>query len=336
MIEYVKKELLNNPDKIKELLETYDYCFVKIHSTYITCSRNSKSSPKSIVIRLENNEGLLVHDYAKNVIKDIFAYISLMRNVSFKDIFNTCKKILGIRGSYIATERHKAFGGFYEKITKQAKQIIETIDDSALNKYKRCPNQRFYKDGISIEAQRYFGIGYDIENQAITIPIRNEAGNLIGVKARRNDDEIEGNKYYYLIPTYMSQTLYGFSENYGYLTSGDVIVFESEKSCLQCFSFGVRNCVALGSSSLSKKQALLILSLFPKRIILAHDKSSDIDVIKVNAKTIMEYGRMREFKIYYVDMENDTDIPPKSSPSDLGVDKFNQIMNDYLVLYENE
>ena len=55
MLEDIKKELLNNPEKLKEVLEHFGYCNIVIRSTYMQFGRDEESSKKSIVIKLENN-----------------------------------------------------------------------------------------------------------------------------------------------------------------------------------------------------------------------------------------------------------------------------------------
>ena len=77
----------------------------KIRSSYISFGRDIDSSPKSIVIRLNNNESVLVHDYSKNMIADIFNFIMKQRNVSFKDVISCAKSIVGITDYYYKKEK---------------------------------------------------------------------------------------------------------------------------------------------------------------------------------------------------------------------------------------
>ena len=55
MLEDIKMELLNHPDKIKTVLEHFGYCNIVIRSKYMSFGRDEESSKKSIVIKLENN-----------------------------------------------------------------------------------------------------------------------------------------------------------------------------------------------------------------------------------------------------------------------------------------
>ena len=129
----------------------------------------------------------------------------------------------------------------------------------------------------------------------------------------------------------MSQVLYGYSENYEYLYGNDIIIVESEKSVMQAWDFGVRNIVALGSNSLSEKQTKLLLQLQPKRIIIAMDEGLSFEQTKRNADMIKNFCGMLAPEIWYWDADQDLDICAKSSPTDMGKDKFEEIIEEQLV-----
>ena len=283
MLKEIKKELLDNPEKLKDLLEHFNFYNVHIHQSYISFGRAQDTSKKSIVVRLEKNDYLYVTDYARNISKDLFSYISEQRLVDFKDIIGVVRNILGVDDFSLFNESHGIFGGFYEKIRKRSEYSVRTYDESILDKYIPLANKRFVNDNISIAAQQFFGVRYDVESQGIVIPIHNQIGELIGAKVRCNYEVQDGEmKYYYLIPCQASQTLYGYSQNYNYLTNNIIYIYEAEKSVMQCFSYGIRNCVALGSGSISRKQVRMLLELNPKKIIFMHDVGYDLENILRN------------------------------------------------------
>ena len=328
MLKEIKKELLNQPEKLKEVLEHYNFHNVIIHQSYISFGRSVDSSKKSIVIRLTNNDYLYVKDYARNIQKDLFTYISEQRLAEFADILSTVKSVLNITDYYDFFGDRGIFGGFYERIRKRNISKINTYDESLLDKYKMYGNARFVKDHISIDAQQFFGIRYDVESQGIVIPIRNQLGQLMGIKVRCNYEVEDGEmKYYYLIPCAMSQTLFGYSQNYNYLVNNTVYILESEKSVMQCYSYGIRNCVALGSGSISNKQVQMLFELNPKKIIFLHDTGFKQEYIDRNISMVENYSRFSEMEIGYWDWENSkykSDI--KNSPTDLGYKIFKDIL----------
>ena len=183
-----------------------------------------------------------------------------------------------------------------------------------------------------MRAQRFFNIRFSIEDNAIILPIHNEFGDLVGVKARINGDPQEGeSKYYYPVATQISQTLYGYADNYQYLNGNEIIVVESEKAVAQAYTFGVRNIVGLGSSAISEKQSKLLLQLQPKRIILAFDEGLGFEQVQRNADMIKSCCSMFETEIWFWDADQDLDIESKSSPTDMGKEKFEEIIEEQLV-----
>ena len=327
MLKEIKKELLDNPEKLKELLEYFNFYNVHIHQSYISFGRAQDTSKKSIVIRLEKNDYLYVTDYARNISKDLFSYISEQRLVDFKDIIGVVRNILGVDNFSLFNESHGIFGGFYEKIRKRSEYSVRTYDESILDKYIPLANKRFVDDNISIAAQQFFGVRYDVESQGIVIPIHNQIGELIGAKVRCNYEVQDGEmKYYYLIPCQASQTLYGYSQNYNYLTNNIIYIYEAEKSIMQCFSYGIRNCVALGSGSISRKQVRMLLELNPKKIIFMHDVGYDLENILRNINMVKNYSRFSEVELGYWDFF-DRLYDNKVSASDLGKKELLRIMD---------
>ena len=167
MLKEIKKELLDNPEKLEELLEYFNFYNIHIHQSYISFGRAIDSSKKSIAIRLEKNDYLYVSDYARNINQDLFTYISEQRLVDFKDIISIVRKILKIDDFSIFREPQGIFGGFYEKIRKKNEYTCRTYDESILNKYVALANMRFIRDNITIDAQQFFNIRYDVESQGI-------------------------------------------------------------------------------------------------------------------------------------------------------------------------
>lgn len=327
MLKEIKKELLDNPEKLEELLEYFNFYNIHIHQSYISFGRAIDSSKKSIVIRLEKNDYLYVSDYARNINQDLFTYISEQRLVDFKDIIAVVRKILEIDDFSVFREPQGIFGGFYEKIRKKNEYTCRTYDESILNKYVALANMRFIRDNITIDTQQFFNIRYDVESQGIVIPIYNQVGELMGVKVRCNYDVQDGEmKYYYLIPCQMSQTLYGYSQNYNYLVNNVIYIFESEKSVMQCYSYGIRNCVALGSGSISRKQVQMLLELNPKKIIFMHDVGFDLENILRNINIVKSYSRFSEVELGYWDYF-DRLYDDKVSASDLGKKELLRIMD---------
>lgn len=332
MLSEIKEELLKNPDAIVELLEYFDFAHIKPSTREIRFARDDRAG-QNIRIKLEDNEYLVVNDYSRGVRLDIFSYIVQEKNVTFKEAIQKTKQILNLSDDWHPQQRKSLFAGIYDGIARQNREIkLKVYDDSILDQYVKYGNIMFLRDGISLAAQKFWDIRFSIMDNRIIIPIRNEYGQLCGAKGRLNgipeDDEP---KYIYPIPVMSSQLLYGYSENYQYLYGNDIIIVESEKSVMQAWDFGVRNIVALGSNNLSEKQTKLLLQLQPKRIIIAMDEGLDFMQTQRNADMIKNFSSIFTPEIWYWDADQDLDIPSKSSMTDLGKEKFEEIMQEQLI-----
>jgi len=336
MLSNIKEELLSNPDSLMNVLEKFGYANIKNHGKYMSFGRDQDSSAKSIVIKLENNKYLYVTDYPRNINKDLFSYIIEQRNVTFKDVITVVNNELGITDYSIFTQRKRqAFGGFYNKIKKETPCSPPTIYDyNILNKYAKIGNVMFLRDKISLESQRYFDLRFDVENDGIVIPILDQFGNLMAVKERVNHEVgPEEQKYWYVVPGQMSKTLYGYAQNYNYLTEGTVLVFEAEKSVMQCYSYGIRNAVALGSGSISRNQIKMLYEIQPERVIFLHDVGYEKESILKNVNLYKRFGRFSDTEVGYWDWER-SGYTDKFSPSDLGKDELERILREEIV-FEN-
>lgn len=332
MLNKIKEQLIEQPEKLIELLEHFSFEHINHRGSEIRFAR-SDSGGANISIRLKNNPYCCVSDWSRGVSTDIISYIIQEKSVEFREVLQAAKKILNLSDDWRPQQKRALFGGIYEGLSCKNREIkLKTYNESVLDKYEQIGNLRFLRDGISLETQKFFDIRFSVEDNAIILPLHNEMGDLIGAKARVNDEPQEGeSKYYYPLPTQVSQTLYGYSKNYSYLYGNDVIVVESEKSVAQGYTFGVRNIVALGSSAVSEKQSKMLLQLQPKRIILAFDEGLAFEQVQRNADIIKSFCSMFEVEIWYWDSDQDLDINPKSSPTDMGRDKFEEIMQEQLV-----
>lgn len=326
----VKEKLLEDPEKIVELLEEYNFCHINSKPQEIRCSRDDKGGP-NISIRLHNNPWANVSDYARGIYTDIFSFIAQERGVTFREVLLSTKKILGLDDHWEPKKSYQLFGGIYNGIGKNAKPELQIYDESILDKYPKCGNLRFLKDHISLETQMKFGLRYSVESQRILIPIRDIFGNLAGVKSRRNyeTDNPEDPKYVFECPTSKSMILYGAYENYQYLMNADrVIIGEAEKFVLAADSYQYNSAVAIMGNALSSEQAKILLGFNAKEYCFMLDEGLDLNVTLQNAKLLKSFATMRECKITYFDWQNSLSVGPKESPTDCGKNIFEYIIQN--------
>ena len=328
VISELKKQLLEDPENICTLLEEFEFEHITIKRNEIRFARNSEGG-QNIRIKLENNNYLNVTDYARSEHCDIVSYIIKEKHTDFRTILTAIKRILHLSDDWRPQNRRLIFGGVYENIIHKIDAPPKTYDELILDAYLKVPNVRFQHDHISLETQMEFGIGYDVETDRITIPIRDQHGSLMGIKGRANFEVNEETpKYLYLVPCQMSKTLFGYSTNYSSMYGSTIIVFESEKSVLQCASYGYHNAVALGSNSLSEYQAKMILSLNPQKVIFMLDNDLPLNNTKRNIDILRSVATMRDLQISYFDWTECLDLPAKASASDEGKEVFEYILQE--------
>jgi hypothetical protein len=178
----IKEQLLEQPDAIIEILDYFDFAHITPSSREIRFARDHKGG-KNISIRLERNECLYVSDWARAVSADIFSYIIQEKGVTFREVIQKTKQVLNLSDDWRPKPKHQLFGGIYSNVTCSNKEIrLKTYDEDMLDQYEACGNLRFLRDGISLEAQRFWGIRFSIECNSIIIPMRNEYGDLVGYK----------------------------------------------------------------------------------------------------------------------------------------------------------
>lgn len=332
MIQDIKKKLLENPDSIVNILAHYDFEKITIRNSEIRCARDIDGNSTSIRIKLQNNDGIYVTDFARDISCDLFDFIMKSRNVKFIDVLNVIKQELGIDSFEYCFKPKTAFGGFYNKIKNKnfCADTNKVYSVETLNQYENIPNLRFINDNIPIDIQKKFNIRFDVESQRIIIPIFNVFGELVGIKGRANwDTKEDESKYMYLIPCSVSNTLYGYYLNYSYLKNNVVYLFESEKSVMQTNGYRIFNCLALGGNTISQMQCKLLLELNPTSIVFMFDENLDFEIILKNVEKLKNYCRMKEIMFKY--WKWDLSCKTKNSPSDYGKDRFLKIIESELI-----
>ena len=99
---------------------------------------------------------------------------------------------------------------------------------------------------------------------------------------------------------------------------------------MQLDSYGYHNALALGNCNITDKQARIIKSLPVEKIILALDEGVDIEHILLQCEKL-KGGIFNNSKEIWCIYDNDHSILPKgskASPSDLGKENFEYLLNN--------
>ena len=330
MFEEIKEKLLEQPESIEHILDVFGFDRIRITRKEIRCAFEHGMNPTAVVIRLQDNEHLFVKDYERNISADLINYLVKSKGIPFRDVMNAIKKELRLESIYNYKKRVGLFGGLYNNISRSNSEIsLTTYPEEILKQYGNTPSLLWLKDGISLSTQRKWGVGFDVVSQRLTLPIRTSTGEIMAIKGRVNGrpEEFEA-KYLYLVEGPMSQTLFGYSDNYSSLYENEIFVVESEKSVLKMDSWGYNNVVALGSNSLSATQAKLLLSLNPQRITFLLDKSLPLENTKRNADLLKTFCVMRQLDVRYWSWEDNITLDEKSAPCDDSKEELEYILEN--------
>ena len=330
MLEEVKSKLLENPESIQHILEAFEFDKVRIRNNEIRCAFECGSNPTAIVIKLQNNDNLFVKDYGRNVSYDLITYLVKVKGVSYKDVLNIIKNEIGINSLYNYKKRVGLFGGLFDGIKRRNDEPeIKIYPEEILEEYENIQNLRWLRDGISLEVQRKWNVRYDVVSQRIVFPIRTPTGEIMAIKGRANFELSEYEpKYLFLEQGLMSQTLFGYYENYNSLYEGDILIFESEKSILILDGWGYHNAVALGSNSLDPAQAKLIISLNPRSVTFLLDNSLPLENTKRDIEILKSFCTMKTLDIKFWNWEYNLDLDDKCAACDGTKEEFIYILEN--------
>lgn len=203
----------------------------------------------------------------------------------------------------------------------ETEKPLKPIPEKILSYFKPYVNDMFNEDGVSYDTQAEFEIGYDEFTNRITIPIRDDLGNLVGVKARYFYRQVPADeqKFMYIEKCARSQILYGLYKTINFIKKAQrVFVTEAEKGVQQLYDKGYFEAVATGGSKISKSQIDKLTRLCVP-IIFVFDK----DITKEELDDIA--SRFIDGTEVYALIDTIGILNEKESPTD-NVSKFEQLL----------
>ena len=333
-VEDLSEQLRHNPDLIVKVLIKLGFPEDKIKYNAV---KQMITSPRPDP-EADNPQGYIVYCMSLRYIcttrsgkGNIYSLVMDMRNVSFPCALKLISEWIGYKARDEKIVR--PFGGFYRGLGSSSRLLdtdLKVYDKSVLP--PNACNLRFFRDGISYKTQERFDLRFDHENNAILIPIYNINQQLVGCKARRNED-VESNKYWAELPFAKSSVVYGLSQNYkDIVKKSKVIIFEAEKSVMQCADFDCNIATAIMGHDISEAQATIIKSLMCDEIIVAFDEGVSLCEIKKACSQLAVDNAVYHNKVFYI--WGGLPKGSKLSPSDLGIDEFKKLVREQLYEYK--
>lgn len=332
---HLMKEYILDNGYIPFILEKMCCHHIKEKGEYITCGNPDGDNVNSVTVYLNANLTVVNYTRSLNCKKkshDIFDLAGFYLNLNF---FETVKQIC----DWIDLDYYKDWDEDLPESLSITKMLMEMnsgeeiededialkpIPESILSYYYPYVNDLFADDNISYSTQRVFEVGYDDFTNRITIPIRDELGNLVGVKGRLLKRKLDDNdlKYLYIEKCCRSQILYGLHLAYPYIQREKcVYICESEKGVMQLYDMGFYNSVATGGKKVSQAQ-IDKLSRLCVPLVFCFDKDVERSEIEELANRFIE-----NIDIYAL-IDSDNILDEKESPTD-NPQKFKQINERY-------
>jgi len=198
------------------------------------------------------------------------------------------------------------------------------------------PFHDWYMEGITVKTQIFFQIGFDLDEERVVIPIRNEKGELVNVKGRTlipNYKELDIVKYKYLFHIKVKDFLFNLNNASDAISNQqEVIIFEGEKSVMKMWQYGYKNCIALGGSNISPYQIKKIKQLgMDKKIIFAFDKDKTSSEIM---EEIKRFEVLHNRKIYVI-FDRLNYLNNEDAPIDQGLDTWLHLYKNFIYKVNN-
>lgn len=326
------KEYILENNYAPVILEQLGCHHIKNKGDYISCGNPDGDNPCSVTLYLNTNLTVVNYTRTLNAAKkshDIFDLAEFYLNENF---FHVVKQLC----DWCDLDYYKDWDEDLPeslRLTKMFSELddnvsidnentpLKPIPELILNYYYPYVNDMFARDNISYRTQRLFEIGYDDFSNRITIPIRDELGNLVGVKGRLLKEQLDETelKYIYIEPCNRSRVLFGLDKALPYIQHERcVYVVEAEKGVMQLFDMGIYNCVATGGKKISQAQ-IEMLSRLCVDIIFCFDKDVEQTELEELADRFID-----SINIYCL-LDNNNVLNDKESPTD-NPQKFNTLV----------
>lgn len=267
-IEILKEHILEN-NFIPTILEELGCHHIRKKDGYFQCANPDGDNTTAVCVY--ENTNLTTINYTrdisngKNIHTDLISLVEFYKNESFPYAVKWICDVLDIDYySNLDEDLPKSL-----QLTKmlvemqsvdtdtETEKPLKPIPEKILSYFEPYVNDMFCEDGVGYDTQVEFEIGYDEFTNRITIPIRDDLGNLVGVKARyfyRQVPEDE-QKFMYIEKCARSQILYGLYKTINFIKKAQrVFVVEAEKGVQQLYDKGYFEAVATGGSKISKSQ----------------------------------------------------------------------------------
>lgn len=191
------------------------------------------------------------------------------------------------------------------------KVLFESFTEDDVSAMVDFRGDFFLDRGFTKETLDFFGVGFDIKDKRVIVPIRDEHGKLVGVTGRtihKNFKELDIPKWRHYKGSNISENFFNIKNGieHSKLNSGSIIICEGPSDVMWLHQNGFKNAVACLNNKVTKAQKGLLLKNF-MNVYLMLDGDSGGETGKA--------AIINEIKGYFNIF--DVKIPDKKDPDDL-------------------
>ena len=281
-------------------------------------------SDPSLSVRPDEN---VYCDFSSGSRGNIINFIMDFNRVDFRQAVTILKEYANVTGEITSNATLpiiKELSRFKQRKDVAKKSGHTILNESELEQFRVNNFPWWEGENIDGSVAMAWGCGYDRHKDAITIPVRDNDGNLINILYRNMNPlrkEIGLPKYIYKYKLGTLDFLWGWYATKQFIESkNEVLLFEGAKSVIKSNLMGHPNAAAIMTSHLSEEQMRFLVTQGCDCVFLL-DKDQQYpereDVIR----------KLKRFCRVYVCKDWDNLLGEKDSPVDRGYEVFKHILD---------
>lgn len=295
MVDYDDEALMELCDKVS----LFDYAsqtmeFRGRNDSYAThCPLHIDVTPSLKITPSKN----LFHCFSCKKGGNIINWMMTFEHLSFEE---SVKKVEGLAGVELPKMQYCSAMKVYREAKKIAtytgfKVEVERkiLDESAFEQYVDEVPQEWVDEGIEPEIMKKYRIMIDKRTNRIVYPVWDKDFNLIGFKGRTRYPNFKAlgiMKYMNFQKIGTTNYFVGMKENIQNIIKKDeAIIFEGIKSGMKVEAWGYDNWLASETSVINDAQALILIQLRIKNVVIAYDSDVSLAQIKNTVKMLARY-----------------------------------------------
>lgn len=312
------------------------------------CHHQDGDGNYKLYVYFNDNDVVSLYCYSNCGSMNLVGFIMHYKECDYPSAQSEIDMIVGKRQitGFVAQDLYNPAKQFEKRHESKSSDDIKRLSAGILSAYSPYAYGGWVNENISVKTQAKFNIRYSISENKIIIPQVDKDGELIGIRGRSLDPyEVEMFGKYRPVrfrgkmlsyPT--SLNWYGLYQNKEtIMKTGQVIIFESEKSVMQLDTImnGKGNGLALSGSSISDYQINELMKLNINEVVVGLDKDyRDESGYNIHANMIVKMFKklLVRFNVTVIFDDVDGLLGYKDSPTDRGKDVFLKLMRTRKVM----